>query len=121
MARAGLAGLALLGLAACSPHSLPLHGGKSARVEVGGSVFLVSYTGTRAEATRISTETRPERMVMLYRALQAIEAASGCAVLPGTLYGDWSLAEAYLDCPGTPPQTIQPVLTHRPRVAARPR
>ncbi|WP_108261270.1 hypothetical protein [Mangrovicoccus ximenensis] len=118
MSQRSFAGLAALGLAACAPHSLPLHGGQSAEVEVGGSVFLVSYTGTRAEATRISHERHPDRMAMLSRALQAIEAASGCKVLPGTLYGDWSLAEAYLDCPGTPPQTIRPVLTHRPRVNA---
>ncbi len=117
MARAAIAGLALAGLAACSPHSLPLHGGKTARVEIGGSVFAVSYTGTRAEATRISPETQPDRMTMLYRALLAIEAASGCKVLPGTLYGDWSLAEAYLDCPGTSPQAIRPVLTHRPAIS----
>ncbi|MBE3640396.1 hypothetical protein [Mangrovicoccus algicola] len=110
--------LAMVVLAGCATQSLPLlHGGKVPRVSAGGSEFVVRYTATRAEATRVSPESRPRRMVMLARALEAIETASGCRVLPGTLYGDWSLAEAYLDCPGTAPQVIRPVLTHRPPIA----
>ncbi|WP_138466369.1 hypothetical protein [Poseidonocella sp. HB161398] len=120
MKSAALAGMAVIGLASCIAHSPPLHGARPVRIASGGSVFLVRHTDTRAEATRISAEAHPDRMTILARALAAIEAASGCKVLPGTLYGDWTLAEAYLDCPGGVPQTIQPVLTHRPAIARPP-
>ena len=116
MAKTWILAVLALVLAACAPHSLPLYKGEAARIDIDGSTFLVRHTDTRAEATRISPEAAPPRMLMLSRALRAIETASGCAVLPGTLYGDWSLAEAYLDCPGRDPAVLQPQLTHRPRI-----
>lgn len=114
--RVGLACVMAGTLAGCVPHSIPLYAGTAQRVTVDGSRFLVRWTDTRAEATRISPESRPQRMVILSRALRAIETVSGCTVLPGTLYGDTNLAEAYLDCPGRDPERLQPALTHRPPV-----
>lgn len=100
--------------AGCVPHSLPLYSGTSTEITVDGSRFLVRYTDTRAEATRISPDAAPERMVILSRALRGIETVSGCKVRPGTLYGDWNLTEAYLTCPDKPAGSLQPVQSHRP-------
>jgi hypothetical protein len=51
---------------------------------------------------------------MLLRARAAMEAASGCAVRPGTLYGDAVLSEAFLDCPGQEPARLQPRWIYSP-------
>lgn len=101
-------------LGGCVPHSLPLYAGQAAEITVDGSRFLVRFTDTRAEATRITPQGAPERLVILSRALRAIEDASGCQVRPGTLYGDTNLIEAYLTCPGKAEGALQPVQSHRP-------
>ncbi len=112
--RFALAFLCAVCLGGCAAHTPVLYGGTVTRITVEGTRFVVSHTETRAEATRVSPERLPNRERMLYLALQAIEGASGCTVLPGTLYGDWSLTEAYLDCPETPSPRIQPQQTYRP-------
>lgn len=109
--------LIALACGCCAPHSLPLYSGESADITVDGTRFLVRYTNSRAEATRVSPELSPNRMVILSRALRAIESASGCSVRPGTLYGDWNLIEAYLSCPDEPSGTMKPVLVHQPPVS----
>lgn len=105
-----------MALSGCAPHSLPLYAGQARTVTVEDSVFLVRWTDRRAEATRMSQHLAPDRMIMLSRALRAIEGASGCRVQAGSLYGDTSLAEAFLDCPETRPERLQPRLTHRPPI-----
>lgn len=105
-----------IALAGCVAHSLPLYGGQAGEITVEGSRFLVRFTDTRAEASRMSPEAAPQRMEVLSRALRAIETVSGCRVRPGTLYGDWTLVEAYLSCPDAPSGRLQPVQSHGPPV-----
>ena len=106
--------LIVAGLAGCATPVL--WSGTAKDVEIADLTFRVRFTDTRAEATRISSGHVPERMVVLAHAKAAIEQASGCTVRPGTLYGDWSLVEAYLSCPGQPQGRVRPVLVHQPPV-----
>lgn len=109
--------LLCVALVACAAHSPVLYGGQVARVTVDGSRFVVSFTDDRAEATRVSAERAPDRLQTLSKSLRAIELASGCDVVPGTLYGDWSLAEAWLTCPGKPQPRVQSRQTARPALS----
>ncbi len=92
--------LAALGLAACDSPSLPMMSAPVTRLQIAGAEFTVRHDGQRAEAVRTSRMSNPDLWVMLALSKRAIEQASGCAVRPGTLYGDRVMAEAFLDCPG---------------------
>jgi len=105
--------MALVSLAGCTTPVM--WGAPGATVEVGDSRYLVRWTDQRAEAVRLTAEARADRRIALLKAKLAIEAASGCRVLDGTLYGDWTLAEAWLGCPGHAPPRLKPVLTVTPR------
>ena len=89
-------------LAGCdSPNPFsPYAGVPPQRVEVGGSVFSVRVAGTQAQAVRTNFDLRAgaRGRAIVPRAGVAMERASGCTVVPGTLQGDSALIEAELRC-----------------------
>ncbi len=98
--RRALALLALL--AACgqpSPLS-PFAGLPAQRVAVGGSEFSVRATASEAQAVRRGFDPNAmfQREAIATRAGLAMERASGCRVVPGTLRGDAVIIEAEMDC-----------------------
>ena len=105
MARA-LAPAALLCLAAAlagcdSPHPLSDFAGvPPTRIEVEGAVYAVRVAGGRAQAVRRNVDfaaaTDPQAFVA--RSGLAMERASGCRVVAGTLEGDAAMSEARLAC-----------------------
>lgn len=82
------------------------------RVEVEGSVFSVRVAGARAQAVRTNFDLRaggrsfatkatvgPARAPRIVeRAAVAMEIASGCSVVVGSVVGDAALTEARLAC-----------------------
>lgn len=101
-----------LACAGCDTPSLPMRNAPRAQVVVEGTRFTVHHTATRAEAVRTSPARHPDKFAMLALAARAMEAASGCTLRPGTLYGDQVMAEAFLDCPGAPQTLLKPPLTY---------
>lgn len=95
-------------LSACAGPSLPLWHADRAEVTIAGHDYVVRHTDQRAEATRVSPAATPARGEMLVHAQSAMEAASGCTIRPGTLYGDRVMAEAMLICPGVEPAPLSP-------------
>lgn len=106
--------LILGALAACASPSLPMLDAPTTRLNVDGYAFMVRHNGWRAEAVRTTAAPGATVSAMLGRAREAMELASGCAVRPGTLYGDVVMAEALLDCPGRPGARIQPRWIYSP-------
>ena len=91
-------------LAACDqPAPLsPVAGLPAQRVAVGGSEFAVRATASEAQAVRRDFDLNAAfaRDEIVTRAGLAMERASGCRVVPGTLRGDGDgvIIEARLDC-----------------------
>ncbi len=85
-------------LAACaSPGFL---GEPSEVVTEAGSSFRVymrSGTGM-VQAHRISPELLPSKSLVLLKAGRAIEFATGCGVVPGSVEGDQAIISAEVDC-----------------------
>lgn len=98
----------ILTLAACDTPSPPMMAAESTRLSVAGHVFTVRHDAGRAEAVRTSPMPDPGLREMLSLSKAAIEAASGCAVRDGTLYGDRVMAEALLDCAEAAPLRLGP-------------
>lgn len=93
--------LLLLALAACdSPSPLsPFAGVPPTRLQVDGSTFSVRVAGDRAQAVRTDFDLTVGRgRHILPRAGIAMERASGCRVIDGSLRGDAALIEARLTC-----------------------
>ena len=91
-------------LAACdqpSPLS-PFAGLPAQRVSIGGSEFSVRATASEAQAVRRGFDPNAmfQREAIAVRAGLAMERATGCRVVPGTLRGDGDavITEAELDC-----------------------
>lgn len=96
MQRYGYLVLALL--AACnSPHPA-FNAVQSKMVEVEGSTFQVRIKDELAEAIRTNFEYVPKIGDIFPKATKAIEIASGCTVVPGSMRGDPALMVAKLDC-----------------------
>lgn len=89
-------------------------GAPATDVDVGGHSFVVRYTESRAEAVRVSPAQSQDKIAMIALSASAIRQASGCAIRPGTLYGDSVMAEAFLDCPDNVGVTLIPSNTWRP-------
>ncbi len=106
--------LTCLGLAACATPSLPMLEAPVTRLTVEGADFTVRHNLWRAEAVRTSAAAGVTVSGNLARAKTAMERASGCAVRPGTLYGDVVMAEALLDCPGHDGARIQSRVIYSP-------
>ena len=90
--------LVFLVLAACSsPRFL---GEPSEVVTEAGSSFRVYMrrASREVEAHRISPELLPSRSLVLAKAVSAIEYATGCGVVPGSVEGDQAIIRAEVDC-----------------------
>ena len=90
--------ICLLFLSACNTAPLGFAGVEATRVVVGQSTFDVRVKGTRAHALRVNMEFAPNLAAVAPRAREAIEQASGCRMVPGTLTGDQASMTAELDC-----------------------
>ncbi|MGJ8582595.1 MAG: hypothetical protein ACSHXD_00765 [Marinosulfonomonas sp.] len=89
---------AVLILAGCaSPGYL---GVKPIRAEADGSTFLVYHKfGTvEVEAYRVSVEMLPSKRRVFRAAKKAIETATKCRVIDGSIYGDQAIITAEVDC-----------------------
>jgi len=92
--------LGLLMVTACDGPS-PVFIGQPVRVvAVDGSRFGVFMQGGsgQVEAHRISMEPLPSLVLTLDKAYRAIEIASGCTVVAGSLQGDQAIILAEVDC-----------------------
>jgi hypothetical protein len=94
-----IAALALSGCDSPSPLSV-FSGVPPTRVEVAGSVFSVRVAGREAQAVRTNFDLRAgsRGREIVPRAGIAMERASGCRVVPGSLRGDSAVIEARLAC-----------------------
>lgn len=83
-----------------SPNPIgPYAGVPPTRVEVDGSVFSVRVAGTQAQAVRTNFDLTAGRGGQIIpRAGIAMEQASGCRVVDGSLRGDAAMIEARLSC-----------------------
>lgn len=92
-------GIALV-LGGCTSPSISMMGGTVREVTVDGSRFRVFMQpgGTGVEAHRVSFEVLPSLIMTFERAYRAIELASGCSVLPGSLAGDRAIILAEVVC-----------------------
>jgi len=70
------------------------------RVDVAGSVYSVRVAGSRAQAIRRNVEVGALRAPAEYVARSgiAMERASGCRIVSGSLTGDAAMSEARLAC-----------------------
>ena len=99
--RAVLISLLVFAAACDSPGPLSEFAGvPPTRVDVAGSVYSVRVAGSRAQAVRRNVElgalTAPAEYMA--RSGLAMERASGCRVVSGSLTGDAAMAEARLAC-----------------------
>ncbi|MGG7643175.1 hypothetical protein ACQ5SP_00010 [Rhodovulum sp. YNF3179] len=90
-----LSGLVLAACNAPAPDGL---GTPSRLVEIDGSRFRVSQQDGVATAIRTDVDFRPTVAKLRPRAARAMEEASGCAVVAGSLEGDAALMRARLLC-----------------------
>ncbi|MCK0140989.1 hypothetical protein [Aliiroseovarius sp. F20344] len=68
------------------------------KVEVEGSVFSVHQRENWVEVYRTGFEALPRVPVILARSQVAIEQATGCKVVEGSLSGDQAIQRAEIDC-----------------------
>ncbi|TQV66402.1 hypothetical protein [Aliiroseovarius halocynthiae] len=68
------------------------------RIEVEGSTFSVHQRENWVEVYRIGFEVLPRLPVILARSKTAIEQATGCTVVEGSLSGDQAIQRAEIDC-----------------------
>jgi len=85
-------------LAGCDSPSPRLEGASHRVVTVDGSRFGVHWRGREVEAYRISVEFVPRLGPMSVKFERAIEIATGCRVVPGSLVGDVALMQAEIAC-----------------------
>lgn len=82
-----------------SPSPQFMHPDTATRqVTIDGSTFSVHRRENWVEVYRTNFEFRPRGSVILARAHQAIEQATGCMVVEGTLSGDQAIQRAEIDC-----------------------
>lgn len=89
---------AALVLAGCaSPGYL---GVKPIKAEADGSTFLVYHHvgSVEVEAYRVSVEMLPSKRRVFKAAKKAIETATKCRVIEGSIYGDQAIITAEVDC-----------------------
>ncbi len=91
----------LLALAGCDSPSQEMWGGAMREVSMDGSRFRVFMQpgGYRVEAHRVSVEMLPSKVETFARGYRAIELATGCKVVAGSLGGDRAIVTARVNCP----------------------
>ena len=94
-------------LTGCDGPSIAFLGTEPTKISVDGSEFSVRTTPYDAEAIRLNFEPGATRYSIVPKGVIAIEAVSGCTIVPETLRGDANLIAADLACKGVPPR-IQP-------------
>lgn len=87
-------------LGGCDSPAPAFLGGNATEVEIDSSRFRVftQHGSSRIEAHRISFEPLPSMVFTLEKAYRAIELATGCHVVPGSLAGDQAIILAKVDC-----------------------
>jgi hypothetical protein len=90
--------LALLASAGCSSHSPKYAGVDPVNVEIGGRTFQVYADGSEAQAIRVNMEWGASVESVVAAAGEAIERATRCEVVEGSLRGDVSIVDADLSC-----------------------
>ncbi|MBK5934548.1 hypothetical protein C8N32_104146 [Rhodovulum imhoffii] len=90
-----LALAAVAALAGCDSPGPFFAPAPATRVTVDGSEFSVRRRNEKAQAIRLNRERRDG---VMRRAHEAIEIATGCIVVPGTLRGDPALVRATVYC-----------------------
>ncbi|PHQ94431.1 MAG: hypothetical protein COB40_12210 [Marinosulfonomonas sp.] len=90
----------LLAVSGCDSASPKFIGGSVKEVTVEQSRFRVfsQYGGNAIEAHRVSIEPLPSLVLTLDKAYRAIELATGCRVVEGSLRGDRAIILAEVDC-----------------------
>lgn len=88
----------LMLLAACDSPAPAMMGADATRITVEGVDFTVRVRGERVEAIRTNMMPNPSIGSVYPRALQAMEAVSGCRVIEYSLRGDVAVMRADLDC-----------------------
>lgn len=97
-AYAGALGLAIL-LSGCAVPARDMLGVPGQDIEVQGSRFTVFVQGNRAEAIRRNFEYGVGHTGIMERGYIAIQAVSGCDIIPGSYDGDPARMVARLTCP----------------------
>ncbi|WP_296424832.1 hypothetical protein [Yoonia sp.] len=90
--------VAAIFLGGCNTPPLGFAGIDPVRVEVEQSVFDVRVKDGRAHALRVNSEFAPNLAAVAPRARVAIELASGCQIVDGSLMGDPIFVTADLRC-----------------------
>ena len=88
----------LTALAACSSPGKQFSGVEPVRVIVEGSTFDIYTVGSDVKIVRLSVEMLPKRAVIGARAIVAIEQATGCKFVAGSMTGDPALMQAKISC-----------------------
>ena len=90
--------IVLFGLMACSSPGKQFSGAEPVRVTVEESIFDIYTVGNDVKVVRLSIEALPKRAVIGARAIVAIEQATGCNFVAGSLTGDQALMQARITC-----------------------
>lgn len=84
--------------AACATPSPEFFGAAERTITQDGVAVRVFWTATRAQAIRLDHASRAQQRHMADVLSGAIETASGCAVIPGSVRGDSGVITAGLRC-----------------------
>ena len=90
----------ILFLAACDMGGPGFRGIEPVRVVVDGSQFSVRQNEGRVEVLRLNSEMALGRRSMAVKMASAIEQATGCMLVQGSLQGDQVQATGRLKCSG---------------------
>lgn len=90
-----LAGVILFG---CDMPEMSMVGVPAQVITVQGSTFSVYIRGTEAEAIRTNFEYGSKAKGVMQRGYIAIQAVSGCDIIPGSFGGDPARMVARLTC-----------------------
>lgn len=96
--------LPLLALAACVSPAPDFFGATRQEVMRGGIRFVIYRSGAEVEVVRMGYISRPARAAVPRLMAEAVEEATGCPVVPGSMTtkipGDTGVARFDLNCPG---------------------
>lgn len=89
----------VLVLSGCASPSPEFAGGSRQSVMRDGREFVVVQLGNRAQVIRVGWAGPAERRGMLAIMIGAMEQATGCTAIAGTIEGDTGALRARLRCP----------------------
>ncbi len=85
-------------IAACASPSPQMRGGKVMEASAGNYPLTIWRKGTQVEIIRHGYAGRADQASLRYKMAKATEAATGCALRPGSIEGDSGVLRARLDC-----------------------